>query len=249
MQFDWVTFVLEIVNFLILVWILKRFLYQPVLKTIARRKAAIDRTLADARTKTADAETLERQYRDRLSDWEKEKQALRAQLEQEINATRARRSAALDAALEQEREKRHTLDERKMNEWRTHAEEEAVVQSTQFAAKLLSRLATPELEARLVAIALEDVKHFSEAQLQALRAACRDGDARMSVTSAFPLDESSRRALVQGFAEVTHAQLSAQFAEDPRLLAGLRVNIGSWVLHANLQDELKFFGGVARVGL
>lgn len=249
MQFDWVTFVLEIVNFLILVWILKRFLYQPVLKTIARRKAVIDRTLADAKTKTADAEALERQYRDRLSDWEREKQALRAQLEEELNATRTRRTAALDAALEQEREKRHTLDERKMNEWRTRTEEEAVVQGTQFAAKLLSRLAMPELEARLVAIALEDVKHFSEVQLQALRAACRDGDARISVTSAFPLDESSRRALVQGFAEVTQAQLSPQFAEDPRLLAGLRVNIGSWVLHANLQDELKFFGEAARDGL
>jgi len=248
-QFDWVTFVLEIVNFLILVWILKRFLYQPVLKTIARRKAVIDRTLADAKTKTADAEALERQYRDRLGDWEREKQALRAQLEEELNATRTRRTAALDAALEQEREKRHTLDERKMNEWRTRAEEEAVVHGTQFAAKLLSRLAMPELEARLVTIALEDVRHFSEAQLQALRAACRDGDARISVTSAFPLDESSRRALVQGFAEVTQAQLSPQFAEDPRLLAGLRVNIGSWVLHANLQDELKFFGEAARDGL
>jgi len=248
-QFDWVTFVLEIVNFLILVWILKRFLYQPVLKTIARRKAVIDRTLADAKTKTADAEALERQYRDRLGDWEREKQALRAQLEEELNATRTRRTAALDAALEQEREKRHTLDERKMTEWRTRAEEEAVVHGTQFAAKLLSRLAMPELEARLVTIALEDVRHFSEAQLQALRAACRDGDARISVTSAFPLDESSRRALVQGFAEVTQAQLSSQFAEDPRLLAGLRVNIGSWVLHANLQDELKFFGEAARDGL
>ncbi|MGW8183687.1 MAG: F0F1 ATP synthase subunit B family protein, partial [Burkholderiales bacterium] len=138
MQFDWVTFVLEIVNFLILVWILKRFLYQPVLKTIARRKAAIDRTLADARTKTTDAEALERQYRDRLGDWEKEKQSLRSQLEEEINATRARRTAALDEELKQEREKRRLVEERKMNEWRARTEEEAVIQGTQFAAKLLS---------------------------------------------------------------------------------------------------------------
>lgn len=248
MQFDWVTFVLEIVNFLILVWILKRFLYRPILKTIARRKAAIDRTLADAKTKTTDAEALERQYRDRLSDWEKEKQALRAQFEEEMKATRARRTAALDEGLEQEREKRRMLDERKMSEWRTRAAEEAVAQGTQFAGRLLSRLATPELEARLVAMALEDVKHFSEEQLQALRAACRDGDARMTVTTAFPLDEPRRRALVRGLSEVAQAQLTAQFSEDPRLVAGLRVAIGPWVLHANLQDELKFFGEVARDG-
>ena len=31
MAFDWTTFGLEIINFLALLWILKRFLYRPVL--------------------------------------------------------------------------------------------------------------------------------------------------------------------------------------------------------------------------
>ncbi len=48
MELNWTTFALEIVNFLILVWILKRFLYKPVLEAIARRKTAIDKTLSDA---------------------------------------------------------------------------------------------------------------------------------------------------------------------------------------------------------
>jgi len=247
-EFNWVTFALEIANFLILVWILKRFLYQPVLQTIARRKAAIDQTLTDAKAKISSAEQLERQYRDRLGEWEKEKQGLRTQVDEEIVATRARKMAALEDALEQEREKRHLLDQRQMDEWRSRTEDEALAQGAQFSAKLLSRLAGPELEARLVAIALEDVKHLSEANLQALRAACRDGSAVMSVTSAFPLAEPHRRALVQGLNEVTEAQISAKFAEDPHLLAGLRVRIGSWVLHANIQDELKFFSDVARDG-
>lgn len=39
MQIDWTTFVLEIVNFLALVWLLKRFLYTPVLDVLARRRA------------------------------------------------------------------------------------------------------------------------------------------------------------------------------------------------------------------
>ena len=46
MQLDWSTFILEILNFLILVWILKRFLYKPILTMIAERKAAIEQTLA-----------------------------------------------------------------------------------------------------------------------------------------------------------------------------------------------------------
>ena len=39
MELDWTTFILEIINFLVLVWILHRFLYQPVMNVIAQRRA------------------------------------------------------------------------------------------------------------------------------------------------------------------------------------------------------------------
>ena len=45
MEFNWTTFSFEIINFLILVWILQRFLYKPVTNAIARRKAAIESQL------------------------------------------------------------------------------------------------------------------------------------------------------------------------------------------------------------
>ena len=50
MELNWSTFVLEILNFLVLVWILKRFLYKPVLAVIARRREGIEKSLAEARS-------------------------------------------------------------------------------------------------------------------------------------------------------------------------------------------------------
>jgi len=60
LELNWTTFALEAVNFLVLVWILKRFLYKPVLGVIARRRAAIDRALEEAQTRHAEAQALER---------------------------------------------------------------------------------------------------------------------------------------------------------------------------------------------
>lgn len=245
MELDWVTFALEIVNFLVLIWILQRFLYQPVLAAIARRKAAIEKTLSDARALQADAQALERQYRNRLADWEREKEKLRAGLSEEINAERARLRAGLQAELEQEREKNRVLEERRLDELRRQAENQAFAQAAQFAARLLARIAVRELETRLVTLVLEDLARLPEDRLQALRSACRDAGSKMKVTSAFPLDETQRHALVQGFSDVARADISAEFSEDPRLLAGLRIGIGAWVAHANLQDELKFFAEAA----
>jgi len=48
LELSWSTFLLEIINFLVLVWILKHFLYKPVLDVIARRRSGIEKTLADA---------------------------------------------------------------------------------------------------------------------------------------------------------------------------------------------------------
>jgi len=49
MEFSWTTFFLEIINFLVLVWILQRFLYKPVMKVIAQRKAHIESRLEEAK--------------------------------------------------------------------------------------------------------------------------------------------------------------------------------------------------------
>jgi F-type H+-transporting ATPase subunit b len=55
MHFDWSTFALQTVNFAILVWLLHRFLYKPVLRLIDARRAEIDKQYADARASEAKA--------------------------------------------------------------------------------------------------------------------------------------------------------------------------------------------------
>ena len=65
MNFDWTTFALEAINFLILVWLLKRFLYRPILDAVARRQAAVARTLADAEAARVDAARLREEYEGR----------------------------------------------------------------------------------------------------------------------------------------------------------------------------------------
>ena len=48
MQFNWSTFVLEIINFVVLVWILKHFLYRPVLSLLEKRREKIEQSLSAA---------------------------------------------------------------------------------------------------------------------------------------------------------------------------------------------------------
>src|SRR5579871_1502987 len=164
MQLDWSTLLLEVINFLVLVWILKRFLYKPVLSVIAQRKAAIDKTLSDAEALQRQARELEHKNQTRLADWEREKDGLHTELTTELQAQRERLTTELQNALAQEREKQAVLDRRRLVELETQAIHKGMDQGLQFATRLLERAAGAELETRLVKIALDDLPHLSDTQ-------------------------------------------------------------------------------------
>jgi F-type H+-transporting ATPase subunit b len=247
-QLSWPTFILEIVNFLVLVWILKRFLYKPVLAAIAQRKAAIDKTLADAKARQSDAEALEQQYQNRLADWEKEKEALRSRELEEVAALRTKRMEALENSLAQERERAAILNERRAQETVNQAREEAIRHGVSFTARLLERVANPELETRLVDLVLGELPALPPEQLEAIRTACRASERAIEITSAFPIPPQQRSAIVQKLHEVIRETKAVEFNEDSSLLSGLRVVAGPWVLRANLQDELQFFASATSHG-
>ena len=55
MLIDWFTVGAQALNFIVLVWLMKRFLYRPVLDAIAAREQRIAQQLAEAATQMAEA--------------------------------------------------------------------------------------------------------------------------------------------------------------------------------------------------
>ena len=246
MEFDWTTFILEIINFLILVWILKRFLYRPILDVIARRRAGVEKTLADARRIETEAGELKQQNEQRLAQWENEREAAQARLREELAAEREHLMAALETSIAEERERRRVLDERHQHDFRRGVEEQGIAQGAAFSARLLGRAATPELEARLYTLLLEDLRGLRAEDRRAVADAAAVPGLQIKVQSAFALDQDRRGELARALADVTGKTLPVEYRENPELLAGFQISIGPWILHANLRDELKFFSGALR---
>jgi F-type H+-transporting ATPase subunit b len=240
MELDWTTFALEIVNFLVLVWLLQRFLYRPVARAIARRRAGIERSMSEAREARAQAEAFQAQFRDRLAGWEREKAQAGAQLHDELEAQRARRMAELSEALERERLRKETVAQREAQERARELEAAALRQGGAFAARLLAALTVPELEARIVELALSELERLPRERREALRAAAAAAP-QAAVTSAYELSPDQRGRIAQALADVSGAQLACDYRRDESLLAGLRIELGPWVLGANLRDELSAF--------
>jgi F-type H+-transporting ATPase subunit b len=239
-EWDWATFLFEIGNVLVLVWLLKRFLYRPVMTVIEDRKDAVAKTLADAHRLQSEGKTLRDQYEQRLVEWEKEKEKVRARLQEEIADERKKRLATLQAEIEQEREQASSRERHRSKEVVRQAEATAVLHGTQFAAALLSRIGGPQLEEKLVDAALDDLANLPRDQVEAVRSTL-PATVQGRITTAFPLESLRRSRVMKQVEELFDRTVAWEFIEDPELMAGLRVSLGGWVLRGNLQDELKFF--------
>jgi len=238
-ELSWSTFVLEIINFLVLVWILKRFLYKPVMEVIARRRGEIEKTRAEAAQLQADAQKLQQQYEGRVDEWNAERQQAREELNRELEAERARRLDALQGELEKKKEQALVAEERRQRDELHRIEELAMTQSAQFASRLLAKVAGPETETRLVQFLIDQLASLPAERVQRLREHHGAVADEIVVVSAFELDADERSALEQTMKKLIGEQRPVRFGRDSGLIAGVRITIGAWVLGFNLADELK----------
>ena len=241
MQIDWSTFILEIVNFLILMWLLSRFFYRPVMDIIARRRDDIRRGMEQARQARSEADILRDKYQTRVQDWEREKSAARTELHEAIEQERGRLLQQLRLELDAERQKQEVINRRKLEAERQKYERQALDQGASFCARLLSRLASQDLENSIAALLLEDLAGLDEETRQALNNAGTDKSRAVIIYSAYPPAQSWRTGLEQALNGLLGPDSRYEYRREPGLIAGLRIAIGSRLLQANIQDELKYF--------
>lgn len=248
MEFDWTTVILEMLNFLVLIWLLKRFFYRPVLAVIEKRRAAGEKILTDADARHREADALKGDYEQRLAQFGKERELAMARLDEEIAAERERRLAAVELEATADRQRRRMLEARETGEREAAMEREAVAIAGRFASRFLDRLAGPELETKLVDLALAELQTVSPEKLAELRTALRDPATSIKVVTVYPLDATRRASFAAMLGSLVGRELTPQFQEDATLKSGLCLMAGAWVLMANLRDELNFFTSAVEHG-
>lgn len=248
MDFDWTTVILEILNFLVLIWLLKRFFYKPVLAVIEQRRAASEQIIAAAAAQRQAAEALKSDYEQRLARTVGERELAMQRLDEEIAAERARRLAVIEKEAEVERQRLQMLEARAVRERETAMEHHAVKIAARFASRFLEGLVGPEAETKLVDLALTELSAAPAESLRELRLVLHDPAAKLRVFTVYPLDTARRGNFTRLLSAFAGYAVTPEFAQDPALRCGLSLTAGSWVLAANLRDELAFFADTVEHG-
>ena len=226
MLIDWFTVVAQVVNFLILVWLLKRFLYKPILNAIDEREKRIAKELADADAKKAEAQAERDEFQNKNEEFDKQRAALLEKATDEAKTERkrlfaeARQAADLLSAKRQEtlRNDAHNLNQAISR----RAQQEVFA----IARKALADLAGASLEERMGEIFIQRLRDMDSQAKAGLAEALKTAPDPALVRSAFELPAAQQAAIQNALNEIFSAEIRVRFETAPDLISGIELSAG-----------------------
>lgn len=241
MTLDPLTFALEILNFLVLLWLLQRFLFRPIRGALVQRQQHLQQAQQDARQQEQQAKALQQELQQQLQDWEQSKQQQQQALQQQLSQERERALNQVRAEADAEKQRLQVVLEQDRAALAQRTLQQARQGALQLTGHLLQRVAGPELDQALLNMLMEDCAELPASDRQELIAALHSQQGPLPVESARPLSSRQQQQLQQSLCELLKQELQIENRIQPDLISGLRVHIGPRILHANLADELGFF--------
>ncbi len=238
MIIDWFTVGAQTLNFLVLMWLLKRFLYKPILHAIDEREKRIATELANADKKKAEAQKERDEFRKKNEEFDRQRAVLLNRAMDEVNAERqrlldeAREAADALSAKRQEALKNEEHGLRQTISRRTRQEVFAISR------KALTDLATTSLEELLVEAFIRRLRELDGQGRASLAKALATGPGLALVRSAHDLPAKQHEAIQNALNETFSAEIPVRFEIAPDLICGIELSTNGQKVAWSIADYL-----------
>ncbi|MHB8898507.1 MAG: F0F1 ATP synthase subunit delta [Thermoguttaceae bacterium] len=238
MLIDWFTVGAQVLNFLILVWLLKRFLYKPILHAIDAREERIVAELADADAKRVEAQKERDEFQHKNAEFDLQRHELLSKAKDEVNAERqhlldeARQAAD---ALRAKRQDALNREQQILNNEITRRTREEVFA---IARKTLTDLAETTLEERLSEVFTRRLQAIDGEAKESLAMALQTSANPAFVRSAFDLPAEQRAAIQQALNDTFAADIHVRFETAPNVISGIELTSNGQKVAWSIADYL-----------
>lgn len=258
MLIDWFTVGAQVINFLILVWLLKRFLYRPILDALDAREKRIASDLAAAAAKEREAETERSSFEQKNEELDRCRNALLADARDEARAERKRLLAAAHADADELRRKRDAALRREYHALRNTIEQRTCAEVFAIARKVLADLAGTTLEAHMAEAFIGRMRSLDSEEKARLATAMRPspaegsqyppagegsphvsapgasgatgkhGEGAILVRSAFEFPATQQEAIAAAIRQILGGETALRFQLEPDLISGIELVAGGY---------------------
>jgi F-type H+-transporting ATPase subunit b len=230
------TFLFEVLNFLVLAYILHRLLYRPLRAAIEKRQAENDKARAEVEAAEKEAEAAREQLSAKLAAVDSDRQELLRKVASEAEAEKSRRLDEAAAAAEAVREEARRDAGQLRRDTLAGLEREVGEMAVGFAERLLTQACDASLNDQLTRRLVETVRSVAgEEREQVRRDVSLDG---VVIESATPLDGEILKDLAAALRDVVGQPCEVKVEVKPALVAGALARAGGHVWDATVAAQL-----------
>jgi F-type H+-transporting ATPase subunit b len=238
MLIDWFTVGAQLLNFLVLAWLLKRFLYRPILDALDAREQRIAAELADADAKRLEADKERDAFQHKNEVFEQQRAALLSKATDEAKVERAR-------LLDEARQAADALSIKRQETLRNEAHNlnQAISRRTQkevfaIARKALADLATTGLEERMGEVFIRRLRALDDQAKEGFVKSLKSATEPALVRSAFDLPAEQRAAIQNALNETFSAEIRVKFETAPDLVSGIELSTNGQKVAWSIREYL-----------
>ena len=238
MLIDWFTVLAQALNFIILVWLMKHFLYRPILSAIDSREKTIAKQIIDADKITKDVNAEKIQFNLKNQAFDKERAAILKKTTEDAHSeavkinTDAKKTVADTIAkgkvalLSQQQNFSQMLSKRT---------EEEVLNLTR---KVLKDLADATLEERMVNIFIKNLREMPKEKWIQLKNGIKSPNQQIAIRSSFQLSTDQRDLIEAAIKENVNDTVQFNFEISERLVSGIELTTNGQKISWNIGDYI-----------
>ena len=242
MLIDWFTVGAQVLNFLILVWLLKHFLYKPILNAIDAREKRIAAELADADAKKKEAQKERDDFQNKNKVFDQQRSALLGKAADEAKVERERLLGEAHKDADNLRSVEAAAlrnDQKRLGSAIANLAKQEVFG---IARKTLADLATVSLEERMGEVFTRRLREMDGKAKTLLGAALKSSSEPAVVRSTFDLGSAQRAAVQNALNETFSAEIHIRFETSPDLISGIELTTNGQKVAWSIADYLASLG-------
>jgi len=245
MKVDILTYLFEIINFFVLLWILKKLLYNPIISVLKKRKNYIDENIRKAEEAESRYERLQKQYEELLKEIEETRKSKLAQITQDVEKEKENLYQQMRKELDAERQKFLESLEAEKKEVLTEIKEETIKTTLKLISKMLYNFADKHLHKKLLNLAVEAINNIDVEEKDNIAQEIKQHPV-INVETAYILDDEDILRIKNAIKETLGVEIQLNQTEKNELIAGVKLHIASKLIDVSLEGQLSAFETLLR---
>ncbi len=238
MLIDWFTVGAQVLNFLILVGLLKYFLYDRIISAMDRREEKIRSRLESAEEKERAARKEEEAYREKRKEIDGKKEQILSEARDKAEERRGKMIQEARRETEALREKWRDALEREKAAFVRELRDLTGRHVHEIARRALSDLAEADVEKQAVSVFLRRIEELDESGRRRLAAAMEKNRDRVRIRSGFDLSAEQQERITEMIRSVLSGEAAVSFEVVPELILGVEIQAPGHKLAWNMSDYL-----------